>query len=124
MILRCLTGKSEQDVKTAMSLYNFWIEQAAWSEATFGPGDGIGALRHLKKECDEAIAKPDDLEEYADMMHLVFDATRRAGFTLDQLVDACHAKLQKNKQRKWGPRIPGQPCEHLDEGNATRSDPL
>jgi len=105
-----------------ISMKSFWEEQSMWSTATFGPGNGIGALKHLKKEADEALENPNDLEEYADMVHLVFDACRRAGFSFDELTAACHAKLAKNKKRKWGKRIPGEPCEHLDEGNATRSD--
>lgn len=103
-------------VPLAVRLARFWYDQAAWSEATFGPATvrgAVGALKHLKKEVEETLEHPRDLEEYADMMHLIFDACRRAGFTLDQLVDECYRKLEINKSRQWGKVIPGEPCEHV-----------
>ena len=96
------------------TLEQFWYDQAAWSTATFGHGNGIGALKHLKKEVDECLANPSDLVEYADMMHLVFDACRRAGYTYDELADACHKKLAINRARKWGKKVAGEPCEHIE----------
>lgn len=83
---------------------DFWREQAAWSQATFGPDDvrgPAGPLKHLRKEIDEVLAAPADIEEYADLLFLVFDATRRAGFVYDDLLGACWDKLFKNKQRTW-----------------------
>jgi dATP/dGTP diphosphohydrolase len=103
-------------VVMAIRLAKFWDEQAKWSDATFGEGRGpIGALKHLAKEVNETIDDPQCLEEYADMVHLLFDACRNAGFTLDQLVGECYRKLEINKKRKWNVATPGEPCEHIEE---------
>jgi hypothetical protein len=96
----------------------FWAAQAVWSEATFGPTSERGpegALKHLAKEVAEIQANPTDLIEYADGLFLIIDATRRAGFSYDELMDAAFYKLAVNKRRKWGPRIPGEPVEHVRE---------
>lgn len=100
------------------TLREFWDEQADWSRATFGPDSGgpTGALAHLAKEVKECQEKPDDIFEFADIMFLAFDSCRRAGFTYEQLLDAIWKKLEINKNRKWGPRVPGQPVEHIREG--------
>jgi hypothetical protein len=94
----------------------FWNEHSAWSQATFGTDaerGPVGALKHLEKEAREAQAKPTDLEEYADCLFLSFDAARRAGLTLDTLLDQAFAKLEKNKLRRWvRPADPDQPIEH------------
>ena len=96
-----------------LTMEEFWDEQRAWSEKTFGHGGPEGALKHLKKEAEEALEKPDDLEEYADLLFLTLDSARRAGFSYRQLLRAISAKLIINKNRRWGPRIPGEPCEHI-----------
>ena len=99
------------------SLEAFWHAQSAWSQSTFGSDSvkgPIGALKHLAKEVAEVLAAPDDLEEYADLQFLVFDATRRAGFSYDDMVEACHAKLAKNKARSWpAPTAGDEPVEHI-----------
>jgi hypothetical protein len=98
------------------TMHDFWMQQAAWSVATFGTSEErgpIGPLKHLAKEVQECIAKPTDLEEYADLLFLAFDATRRAGFTYDDLRDAAFRKLAKNKARVWPkPTAGDQPIEH------------
>jgi hypothetical protein len=53
------------------------------------------------------------LVELSDHVFLIFDATRRAGFTFDQLVKACWDKLEVNKARDWPPpRYDDEPVEH------------
>ncbi len=47
---------------------------AEWSDATFGNVGPIGPLKHLSKEALEAAAEPDDLNEWADMQFLLWDA--------------------------------------------------
>ncbi len=94
----------------------FWDQQAEWSQATFGTDaerGPTGPLKHLAKEVQECLDKPDDIEEFADLLFLVFDATRRAGFTYDGLVQAAFVKLAKNKQRKWGKASSDEPVEHV-----------
>lgn len=92
-------------------LCDLFERQATWSQETFGP-DGIrgpiGPLKHLKKEADEAIKahtekrdKPDLLEEHADCLLLLLDATRRAGFAMTELLVAAEKKQAKNMARIW-----------------------
>lgn len=106
-------------------LYNFWRARSAWSAATFGAMNvrgPIGPLRHLEKEVKEALAKPEDLEEYADLLFLVFDATERAGFSYHDLVLACWRKLEKNRARKWSTLTDDAPVEHIREEDPDRDD--
>lgn len=97
-------------------LHQFWNDHAEWSQKTFGL-DGVrgpaGSLNHLAKEVKEALDRPGDLAEYADMLLLTFDATRRAGFTFDQLVAASRSKLEVNKLRKWGKPNDDGSVEHV-----------
>jgi hypothetical protein len=97
----------------------FWRQQAEWSQATFGLDNErgpVGALKHLAKEVQEAQADPTDLEEYADCLFLLFDATRRAGFTYNQLLLKAFEKLDKNRLRKWPkPSTNDEPIEHVRE---------
>ncbi len=112
----------------------FWNEQAEWSEATFGKTSErgpLGALKHLEKEAKEAqteakwlIDNPEKFDsvivkkqelciEIADCLFLTFDAARRAGMTLDQLLDTAFAKLEINKNRKWQRTTEDGPVEHV-----------
>lgn len=97
-----------------------WSAQSEWSQRTFGADalrGPVGALRHLQRECDEAIADPADIVEFADCLILLLDATRRAGHTLDGLVSAAERKAAINRARTW-PTPPdvddGQPLEHVE----------
>ena len=94
----------------------FWKQHSEWSQKTFGldkERGPIGPLKHLEKEIQEVLKNIRDIEEYADCLFLIFDATRRAGFTLEGLIDACFIKLEKNKNRKWyDTGIPDSPIEH------------
>lgn len=107
---------TDEDLRMYSTLPLFWKALEDWSQKTFGSDKErgpIGPLKHLRKEAKEAIAKPNDLEEYADCLFLVFDATRRAGFSYDQLVEACFAKLAENKGRKWQKPTKDGPVEHV-----------
>jgi len=81
--------------------------QQAWSEKTFGPNDvrgPIGPLKHLEKEAKEAqdaVGSDELLEELADCLFLIVDATWRSGFWTTDLLNAAVAKLDKNKDREW-----------------------
>ena len=103
-------------VFNGVALTRFWDMLSEWSQATFGTDaerGPVGPLKHLAKEVQECLADPSDLEEYADCLFLVFDATRRAGFTFDQLVEAVFAKLAKNKRREWPRPTSDEPVEHV-----------
>ena len=96
----------------------FWDELGAWSQATFGKDEDRGPqgpLKHLKKEADECLENPGDLEEYADLVFLAFDACRRAGFTYWDLEEAIFNKLDKNKKRTWPKPTSDEPVEHIRE---------
>ena len=101
----------------AFDLGTFWHAHSEWSQKTFGK-DSVrgptGPLRHLAKEVQEVLAEPDKLEEYADLLFLVFDSCRRAGFTYSQLEQAVWDKLEVNKARSWQvPDSPDEPVEHI-----------
>jgi hypothetical protein len=96
----------------------FWQDQSEWSQKTFGTDaerGPKGALLHLQKEVQETLDKPDDIDEYADMQLLLFDAARRAGFTLECLYSACVRKLAVNKTRVWSKPVDDMPVEHVRE---------
>lgn len=100
-----------------LSLEEIWEQHAAWSRDTFGSDQErgpIGPLKHLAKEVQEALADPFDLEEYADLVFLIFDACRRAGFSLEQLRLALNEKLKVNRARQWPRNVAAdQPTEHV-----------
>jgi hypothetical protein len=102
----------------------FWDEQAVWSEKTFGSSvirGPLGPLKHLEKEAKEAQesagAVGEDVYELyieiADCLFLTFDAARRAGMTLDELMDTCFKKLEINKNRKWQTPTANGAVEHV-----------
>lgn len=84
-----------------------------WSDRQFGNVGPVGPLKHLAKEANEAAEAPDDISEFADIIMLVWDATRRAGITDEQLAVAVAEKLELNKRRQWGAVKDGEPCHHL-----------
>lgn len=69
--------------------------------------------QHLAKEVQEALADPANPEEYADLLFLVLDAFRRAGFTYRDLIREVGAKLIKNKAREWPKPTSDEPVEHV-----------
>lgn len=99
------------------------IDQSEWSQATFGADSErgpLGALRHLEKEAIEAQAEVENgtgnlLEELADCLLLILDASRRAGVKPTRLVEAAQAKMIVNKSRKWPKPISDIPVEHIHE---------
>lgn len=86
---------------------------AEWSDRQFGNVGPVGPLKHLAKEAIEATEAPDDISEFADIIMLVWDATRRAGFSDEQLAEAVAEKLERNKRRAWGEVKDGEPCHHV-----------
>jgi hypothetical protein len=62
----------------SFDLTSHLVHQAAWSELTFGPArGGLGCVNHIAKEVVEVRAKPDDLEEWIDIVILAFDGLWR-----------------------------------------------
>jgi hypothetical protein len=80
----------------------------------------LGPLQHLEKEAIEAqteVAEGGEKlhEEIADCLFLTLDAARRSGLTPAKLLTVAFQKLEKNKQREWGPFNPNGPTEHIRE---------
>lgn len=99
-------------------------EHFKWSDETFGDStnhSAIGTLKHLAKEVQEIIADPSDIEEWADAGLLWLDGGRRAGHSVEELLDAMYAKLQKNKLRTWSkPSSPDESIEHIRSEDITK----
>ena len=119
-------------IKQPNKAQKFWNEQSEWSQATFGTDTErgpLGALKHLEKEAKEAQREVEKIQriqsntdssiadslntEIADCLFLTFDAARRAGMTLDSLLDTAFRKLEINKQRKWNKPTSDEPVEHV-----------
>lgn len=89
-----------------------------WASGTFGTAQQrgpVGPLHHLAKEANETAEDPTNIVEYADCLIIFLDAMWRAGFTLQQVVDAAHSKMKVNRARKWPKAVEGKPCEHIKE---------
>lgn len=96
-------------------MYGLFETVQSWSRRTFGPAyerGPVGPLKHIKKEVDEALAEPQDIVEYADILILLFDATWRAGFTEQDLLEAANEKLVKIATREYPKVADGEVCEH------------
>lgn len=99
----------------------FMRDQAIWSQKTFGTDaerGPVGPLKHLIKEVQECLANPKDPMEYADLLILVADASRRAGLTPWDLLRCARAKMRENKEREWPEPSPDkndEAVEHVRE---------
>lgn len=103
-----------EHTESVLDTFRFVREQHAdWSDRQFGNVGPVGPLKHLAKEAIEAAEAPDDISEFADILMLVWDATRRAGFSDEQLAEAVAEKLERNKRRAWGEVKDGEPCHHV-----------
>jgi NTP pyrophosphatase (non-canonical NTP hydrolase) len=110
-------------VKYINPTQEFWFRHSAWSQLTFGSDaerGPLGALKHLEREAREAqlafnAGLSQDMQiEIADCLFLTFDAARRAGLSLDNLLDIAFAKLEKNQKRVWAkPTKLDEPIEHV-----------
>lgn len=92
-------------VKNLKQLNAFLKERKEFSLKTFGSveeRDHTAPLLHLKKEIQELIDNSDDELEWADVFLLLIDAAdRKAGYTIDDLVNFASKKLAINKARTW-----------------------
>lgn len=106
------------------SMISLVEDQADWSRSVFGPDEvrgPLGPLKHLAKEVQEtiqAIENGDPTEEiakeFADLLILFLDASRRAKYTVPQLVLIASDKMTENRARKWQtPTKPDEPVEHV-----------
>lgn len=112
--------------------------QRVFSWETFGPPDrvsnkddvgrrsdavyyGHGCVEHIKKELAEiASCHGKDVEEWIDVIILAFDGALRSGYDPQMIIDALAYKAEKNRNRTWPDwrtTEPGQPIEHIREGD-------
>jgi hypothetical protein len=107
--------------------------QKEFSLRTFGPGTRtLGVVEHIRKELKEIEAKPDDLEEWIDVVILAMDGAWRTGAKPVDIVQMWIMKQEKNERRKWPDwRMIGmdKAIEHVrfgedirDAGLVTRTD--
>lgn len=76
--------------------------QIEFSSKTFGPGGRTrGVVDHIRKELAEIEKKPEDLEEWIDVIILGIDGAWRAGHSAEDIVRTLIAKQLKNEARKW-----------------------
>lgn len=103
-----------EHAESVLDTFRFVMAQhAEWSDRQFGNVGPVGPLKHMAKEAIEAAEAPDDISEFADILMLVWGATRRAGFSDEQLAEAVAEKLERNKRRAWGDVKDGEPCHHV-----------
>lgn len=106
---------SNSFVSGAGSVNRLAEDVKAWSEATFGTRDGrgcVGPLKHIKLECDEAINSK-QIDEFADILILLMDATWRNGWTFQYVIDEGFKKMEINRSRKHPKPVGDEPCEHI-----------
>lgn len=100
------------------TLADLQIALGEWSDRTFGDHrDPRRTLRHLIREVQEAHDAPGDMQEYADILLLLLDASRRAGLTIREVEQAAWWKFDKDLQyRTWGEPDAEGVVEHVREG--------
>lgn len=105
-----------------MNLIEHLYRQREFSSDTFGPGRRTeGVLDHIRKELIEIEKKPDDLEEWVDLMLLGMDGAWRAGYSPEEIAAAIESKQIKNESRKWPDwrtAEPGKAIEHIRDQQA------
>lgn len=106
-------SKVEPMYNKAGGFQYFQVVHGKWSDETFGIRTPLPSLHHLKKEVQEVIDEPHDLEEYADCFMLLIDSARIAGFSMVDILDAMWLKFEKNKNRQWGAPDENGTVEHI-----------
>jgi hypothetical protein len=84
-----------------MELFNFLYRKNRWSNETFPQCTVKGVIDHIEREIVEIKEKPDDLEEWIDLLLLAFDGCNRIGATPYEVCKMLEYKQDKNTKRKW-----------------------
>ena len=71
--------------------------------------------KHLMGEVEEWMADPHDRKEAADCFILVLACADKQGITLEQLIEAAHAKMDENNLRRWSAPDADGVYHHLEE---------
>ena len=70
---------------------------AAWNHQTVD-----GKIAHLLREVTELRKSPGDIMEAADVLILLLGISALENHTIEDLVNACNAKMDINEKRQWG----------------------
>lgn len=102
-------------------------KQHDFSLRTFGPGARTkGLIDHIQKELIEIGNDPTDLMEWIDLIMLGLDGAWRSGHEPQQIAQALHDKLERNKARNWPDwrsADPDKAIEHVrDEADGSKFD--
>jgi hypothetical protein len=88
-------------------------EVAVWARETFGESTIAAKFHHFIKELVEIAEHPGDVTEWADAFLILMDAATLAGFTMDEVLEACKAKHAINLTRTWGEPDENGVVEHV-----------
>lgn len=94
-------------------------EVSRWGNQQFGQATPHSTISHLKKEVQELLDDPYDTMEYADCLMLLLHGARRAGISVEAIIDVAWHKLDINRHREWGEPDEDGVVEHVrkpDEG--------
>jgi hypothetical protein len=100
--------------KPVDGLAAFMERHRAWIERTF-PRNATteGITRHIEKECAEVREKPEDLDEWIDILILGIHGYWRNGGTAEDLLPRLNRKLTRNESRRYVMKDdPNEPIEH------------
>jgi hypothetical protein len=90
---------------------------AVWQAKTFPKQTTASKLKGLVREVElELIPDLDDRKEWADVFIYFLGAAAMEGITARELIEAAHAKMDKNIMRKWGPPDAAGLYHHTEEG--------
>lgn len=68
----------------------------------FGPGaPAAGVLEHISTALCEIASRPDDIDDWLDVVILAFEGAMRAGHEPADIVWYLEAKQARNESRKW-----------------------
>ena len=95
----------------ADTLDSLAVEIRAWQRRTFPHATPASRAEHMRREVNELVANPTDVEEMADIFFLLVGASSD-----HDLVAAVRAKLNKNQRRQWGTPDATGVVEHVAEG--------
>lgn len=97
-----------------------WAEllnhMAHWQRKQFPKATTYSALNHIVKEVKELYMKPNDPEEWADVLHLAIQGGVKAAGSLNKFRDVVDKKLYRNEFERAWPDKPDREnvYEHLE----------
>lgn len=101
------------DDRVVESLDRLAREVHDWAVTKFGKPNHTGLAAHVLEEAIELHEAPEDREEEADILILLFHKR-----TAVELAEAVRQKMAKNYRRKWNPPDERGVVNHVDDGEA------